>query len=57
MHFLQLATLGNEITVDRHTETNLEERRDALQKEAVELSSYLKQNQDIMQTLISVCQQ
>ena len=53
---LQLSTLKDSVIFDRYTEGNIKSRRLALQKEATELTSYLKQNQDITQTLMNVCQ-
>ncbi|XP_074660602.1 uncharacterized protein LOC141913058 [Tubulanus polymorphus] len=44
------------IIVDRLTENNLKSRRSELQKEAAELTSYIKQNQDVTQTLMNICQ-
>ena len=42
--------------IDRHTENNIKGRRSDLQKEASELTTYLKQNQDVTQTLMNICQ-
>ena len=41
---------------DRHTEVCVKAKRMDLQREASELTSYLKQNQDVTQTLMNVCQ-
>ncbi|XP_064635720.1 uncharacterized protein LOC135492918 isoform X3 [Lineus longissimus] len=50
------AILKNEIIDDRLTEIMLKAKRQELQKEAAELTSYIKQNQDVTQTLMSICQ-
>ena len=50
------AILKNEIINDRLTEISLKQKRQDLQKEAAELTSYIKQNQDVTQTLINICQ-
>lgn len=52
----QIGTLKDQIVSDRFTETTLREKRADLQKEAAELTSILKQNQDITHTLTNVCQ-
>ena len=52
----QLNTLKDQIVIDRHTEGAVKGRRADLQKEASELTTYLKQNQDVTQTLMNVCQ-
>ena len=46
----------NHLIIDRITEVMLRERRAALQKEALELASYIKQNQDINHSLVNMCQ-
>ena len=46
----------NHIILDRVTEIVLHDRRAALQKEALELTSYIKQNQDVTHTLVNICQ-
>ncbi|XP_050409145.1 uncharacterized protein LOC126824038 [Patella vulgata] len=48
--------MQNQIIYDRYTENTLKERRVVLQREGIELASYMKQNQDITNTLINVCQ-
>lgn len=48
--------LRNRLVLDRHTEVAIKERRSAIQKEAAELTSYIKQNQDVTQTLVNICQ-
>jgi len=53
---LQLATLREQIVYERHTEGELKAKKSGLQKEAAELTTYLKQNQDVSQTLVNVCQ-
>ncbi|XP_021345795.1 uncharacterized protein LOC110445468 [Mizuhopecten yessoensis] len=49
-------SMKNTLIVDRSTEVTLYERRCRLQKEAAELTSYIKQNQDITHTLVNICQ-
>ncbi|KAL4225361.1 hypothetical protein ACF0H5_016050 [Mactra antiquata] len=49
-------SIMNHLIVDRITEIVLRERRAALQKEALELTSYIKQNQDINHSLVNMCQ-
>ena len=46
----------NHLILDRVTEIVLHDRRAALQKEALELTSYIKQNQDVTHTLVNICQ-
>ncbi|XP_064599795.1 uncharacterized protein LOC135466306 isoform X1 [Liolophura sinensis] len=48
--------LRNRLVLDRHTEVAIKERRSAIQREAAELTSYIKQNQDVTQTLVNICQ-
>ena len=52
----QLSTLQAQLVIDKHTEPLIACRRLELQKEAVELTSILRQHQDVSQSLVSVCQ-
>jgi len=46
----------NHLINDRSTEIVLRDRRASLQKEALELTSYIKQNQDVTHSLVNLCQ-
>ncbi|XP_052225847.1 uncharacterized protein LOC127841228 [Dreissena polymorpha] len=49
-------SLMNHLIIDRVTEGALLDKRSGLQKEALELTSYIKQNQDVTQALVNMCQ-
>ncbi|CAE1329460.1 unnamed protein product [Acanthosepion pharaonis] len=49
-------SVRDQLILDRHTESTIRTRRQAVQKEAAELTSYIKQNQDVTQTLVNMCQ-
>ncbi|KAJ8298703.1 hypothetical protein KUTeg_022763 [Tegillarca granosa] len=49
-------SMTNQLISDSGTEINLQNRRAKLQKEASELTSYIKQNQDITNALVNICQ-
>ncbi|GAB1602386.1 uncharacterized protein LOC115211754, partial [Argonauta hians] len=53
---MELESVKDQLIIDRHTESTIRSRRQAVQKEASELSSYIKQNQDVTQTLVNMCQ-
>lgn len=46
----------NRIIFDRYSDTELREKKAALEKEAFELSSYCKLNQEVISTLMTICQ-
>lgn len=48
--------MSGQIVQNKYTEIALTTLRQSLQKEAAELTSYLKQSQAVMQTLTNVCQ-
>jgi hypothetical protein len=52
----QVGTHKEQIVIDPFTEATMANKQRELQKEAVELTSYVKKNQDITQTLMNVCQ-
>ncbi|KAK2141775.1 hypothetical protein LSH36_1043g00005 [Paralvinella palmiformis] len=52
----QVGVHKQQVVIDRFTETNVANKRQQLQKEAMELTSYIKQNQDVTHTLMNVCQ-
>ncbi|XP_052799939.1 uncharacterized protein LOC128231321 isoform X1 [Mya arenaria] len=49
-------SVKNHLIIDRVTEVVLRERRAALQREALELTSYMQQNQDVTYSLVNMCQ-
>lgn len=49
-------SVRDQLIIDRHTESTIRTRRQAVQKEAAELTSYIKQNQDVTQSLVNMCQ-
>ncbi|XP_052824152.1 uncharacterized protein LOC106875793 isoform X9 [Octopus bimaculoides] len=53
---MELESVRDQLIIDRHTESTIRSRRQAVQKEASELTSYIKQNQDVTQTLVNMCQ-
>ena len=53
---LQVTALKEQIVLDRNTDSFIKSKKLALQKEACELTTYLKQNQDVKQSLVNVCQ-
>ncbi|KAK3103226.1 hypothetical protein FSP39_017569 [Pinctada imbricata] len=46
----------NCLIIDKHTEPSLQERRHRLQRDAAEMTSYIKQNQDVIHSLMNICQ-